>query len=73
MILMKNRHLGRSLKIYASFFNILSNTPSSDTNNSIINFAFVTILNYKIIFMAINLILAIKNSHCIGDCRETDC
>ena len=53
MILMKNRHLGRSLEIYASFLALPYTTPSSETNNSITIFAFVTILNYTIIFMTI--------------------
>ena len=66
-ILMKNRYLGKSLQCSASLLNTQSTTPSYDTNNSIINFSFVTI------FMTITLILAIKNPHRIIDCRETEC
>ena len=73
MFLMKNRHLVRSLKFSTSLLDILSAIPRYDTNNYIINFAFITILNYTIIFMTITLILAIKISHCIIDFRETDC
>ena len=73
MILVKNRHLGRSVQFYASLLTLPSTTPSSETNKSIINFAFVTILNDTIIYMTITLILAIKNSHCIIYCRETVC
>ena len=72
-ILMKNRHLGRSLQISAYLLDFLSNIPSSETNNFIINVAFVTILNNTILFMKNNLILVIKTSHCIIDFRETDC
>ena len=61
--------LGEESSILRSLLFLPYTTPSYDTNNSIINFAFVTILNYAIIFMTITLILAIKNSHCIIDCR----
>ena len=72
MILMKNMHLGRSLQVSASFLDLLSNILSSGTNNSMNNLSFVRILNYTIISRTITLILAIKNSHCIIDCGETD-
>ena len=72
-ILMKNRHLGRSLQFSASLLALPSTTPSSETNHYIINFKSVTILNYTIIFVSIALILSVKNSRCIIDCIETDC
>ena len=72
MLLMKNRHLGRGFQYIASLLALPSNTPGSETHNFIINLASVTILNYTIIFMTITLILAIKNSHYIIDCRDTD-
>ena len=72
MFLMKNRHLGRGFQYFASLLALPSNTPGSETHNFIINLASVTILNYTIIFMTITLILAIKNSHYIIDCRDTD-
>ena len=72
MILLKNRHLGRSLQFFASLLDLRSTTPNSETNNSIFNFAFITILNHTIILMTIALILVIENSHCIIDCIDID-
>ena len=60
---MKYKHLVGSPQFPASLVDLPSTTPSSDTNNSIIYFSFVTILNYTIIFMTTTLILDIKNSH----------
>ena len=69
----ENRHLGGILQFSTALLDLPSTTPSSETDNSITNFASVTILNYTLTFMTITLILAIKNSHCIIYCRETDC
>ena len=66
MILMKNKHLGRCVQFYAYLLTLPATTPSSETNNSIINFAFVTILNDTIIYMTINLIVWLLKTHIVS-------